>query len=888
MELAVNTSMKTSAYARHSLCRHRLLAILLLASSMLQSCSTDEGQVPVPTSFSSGGGSEPFPETNTPLALNGDAARIPAASSSVPLDDHLDVDAAYLGAFDQNDDWAAGWSQLGDGAAPASLSPTQTLPAVISADMTLTAGGVYRLADGGSRVEGGVLRVEAGAVLVAASAAALQIASTAAIEVVGSREAPVVMTNLNDSGGGEWGGLQIEDGARASQLAYLQLRHAASGLRWQASREDSRAEYVEIRDCTSAGLQLAGGRAALRRLILVGNANGVQQTGDWSGLLQNVWIEQAGGVAVAAADRARGQLANATLLGNGSGTALAYTGSGAGRALNLLVKGFSQAMQVTDVAAFDAALRRGQAAIFQSVIDPVGNTLYSSTVYPDWFTLARDNRREALNFSGRLPDGVEFSGLRFRPDGAGRIDTAVNFIGAFDPAVYDPAVGPTLDSDWTYGWTVGLYDDDGDGSPDADHWQDDLLVADSQCPAGTTSFDATTCVLPARITEDLHLTADKVYAINPDNTIVGRGEDQDSSNDIAVDLIIDPGIKVIAGDGLRLVISRGARMLAEGRRSRPITFTSSRDVPGVDETDGQWGGIMVLGYGPSTQCSTGDCQVLAEGSDGDVIHYFGGSNPDDDSGVYRYLVIKHSGKKLSQEGNEINAITFQGVGSRTIVDYVESYKCIDDGMQFEASSLIPKHVVLVGNNDDAVDWEHGFTGGMQFVQILHNGAKDIPRAFETDTSTADPRAQPTSNPVIANVSAVRTPTSDTQQAIWFRFGTAGLISNSLFDQYGSSCFVVEHEPTQDLLFADADGDGLNDGNPAVYLDIRNTFAECSRYTAEARTKTGVSQETVTQWYFAADKHNQKLPSELDATAHPTLFSPQLLDSVFHLNLPGRE
>ncbi|MDQ7050197.1 MAG: hypothetical protein Q9M92_11945 [Enterobacterales bacterium] len=54
---------------------------------------------------------------------------------------------------------------------------------------------------------------------------------------------------------------------------------------------------------------------------------------------------------------------------------------------------------------------------------------------------------------------------------------------------------------------------------------------------------------------------------------------------------------------------------------------------------------------------------------------------DDDSGTLKYVVVKYAGKALGS-GDELNGISFAGVGNATTVDYIQVHENLDDGVEF--------------------------------------------------------------------------------------------------------------------------------------------------------------------------------------------------------------
>jgi hypothetical protein len=74
----------------------------------------------------------------------------------------------------------------------------------------------------------------------------------------------------------------------------------------------------------------------------------------------------------------------------------------------------------------------------------------------------------------------------------------------------------------------------------------------------------------------------------------------------AVTLTVNAGVVVFGKTGTSwLAVNRGNRIQAVGTASSPIVFTSRDNVLGLvtDDSQGQWGGIVLLGRAPITDCT---------------------------------------------------------------------------------------------------------------------------------------------------------------------------------------------------------------------------------------------------------------------------------------------
>ncbi len=264
-------------------------------------------------------------------------------------------------------------------------------------------------------------------------------------------------------------------------------------------------------------------------------------------------------------------------------------------------------------------------------------------------------------------------------------------------------------------------------------------------------------VLTGMITSDRLLTSDKYYLLS------GAVFVQDGAT-----LTIEPGTQIF-GEGATngtLIVAQGGKVIANGRADRPIVFTS--DALDNEKDRGQWGGLIINGRAP---VNTG---AVAQG-EGDTGTY-GGSDPTDNSGVLRYVRVEFAGIEFSPD-NELNGIAFQGVGSGTVVDYVQVHFNQDDGIEFFGGTVNAKHLYCTGIRDDSFDWTDGWTGKGQFWVAQQRG-DDADNGFESDNEGDNNEAMPRSNPTIYNVTLVGDPNGpESDTGLLLREGTAATLRN---------------------------------------------------------------------------------------------------------------
>ncbi|WP_437893261.1 hypothetical protein [Sorangium sp. So ce124] len=253
---------------------------------------------------------------------------------------------------------------------------------------------------------------------------------------------------------------------------------------------------------------------------------------------------------------------------------------------------------------------------------------------------------------------------------------------------------------------------------------------------GDVSADCSSPVeVSEAITASTKWTADKCYLMKG-IIFVERG----------ATLTIEPGTKIM-GEKVSLatlVVKPGAKINAKGTASKPIVFTSQGEAG--DRAAGDWGGVILLGEAP-VNVEGGKANV--EGITGEGTEY-GGDKPADNSGVLEYVRIEYSGILLSQD-NEVNGLTFAGVGSGTTVDHVMVHHTLDDCFEFFGGTVNAKHLICAQNGDDGFDWDLGYTGKLQFLALQQDpSVADETNGFEGDNDADSSANTPLSEPTIYN------------------------------------------------------------------------------------------------------------------------------------------
>jgi len=233
--------------------------------------------------------------------------------------------------------------------------------------------------------------------------------------------------------------------------------------------------------------------------------------------------------------------------------------------------------------------------------------------------------------------------------------------------------------------------------------------------------------LPTIIDTDMTLTNDTIWTIAGRTTVTN-----------GVTLTIEPGtiLKGALGSGSNacaLVISRGGKINAQGTAEQPIIFTSIVDNIEVGQLSGTnlseydtglWGGVLVLGNGHIC-AGAGDVISQIEGIPvSDNNGGYGGSIPDDNSGIMTYVSIRHGGANIGA-GNEINGLSLGGVGSGTIINNIEVIANQDDGIEWFGGSVNVSNIVVGYCGDDGLDIDQSYDGDITNFYTVGIGDEDL-------------------------------------------------------------------------------------------------------------------------------------------------------------------
>jgi hypothetical protein len=394
------------------------------------------------------------------------------------------------------------------------------------------------------------------------------------------------------------------------------------------------------------------------------------------------------------------------------------------------------------------------------------------------------------------------------------------------------------------------------------------------------------CELPARITVSTTLEkfAGLLYSING-RVDVGLDRGAAPTADAAIVLTVRPGVVLYGVTGTSwLVVNRGNRIQAVGTVTSPIVFTSRDNVLGLanDDSQGQWGGVVLLGRAPITDCTvapaatpgTVACERQTEGSVDPA--FFGGATANDNSGTIDFVQIRYSGYVLS--GNsELQSLTLGGVGSGTTIRHFHSHNSSDDGFEIFGGRPTLRHVVVTGADDDNVDVDTGYQGTIQYVIAVQKTSGNADSMIELDSANALEDNTPRTYLKLANFTFVhRNPATANNAAMLFRGKSDATLVNGVITS-PMACLRLNGT---NILTADAANQKVG---PPVFQSVVMQCGGASPFVGSG----GVTVQQVTDVFNAGSNNSSAFTHTLTGTfingANETAVvaaNPQTYDAAF--------
>jgi len=258
---------------------------------------------------------------------------------------------------------------------------------------------------------------------------------------------------------------------------------------------------------------------------------------------------------------------------------------------------------------------------------------------------------------------------------------------------------------------------------------------------GTISHD-TTVVRTTYLKGIVYVAPGATLRINAGVTIKG------SPGGVAPDTIN------LANNKGTLVVQKGAKIIANGTPTAPIVWTST--AAAGSRHFGDWGGVVLLGNATihtATGATTNSFEALPVS---DPRNGYGGTNDADNSGSMTYNRIEFGGGVIAKPNQEVNGLTFCGVGNGTVINHIEVSNSGDDGFEWFGGAVNCDHLLDFSPKDDEYDFDEGYHGNLQFIIAYRLNINDNSgsHGIESDNDASATGTNPHTLPFIANATFI--------------------------------------------------------------------------------------------------------------------------------------
>jgi hypothetical protein len=369
--------------------------------------------------------------------------------------------------------------------------------------------------------------------------------------------------------------------------------------------------------------------------------------------------------------------------------------------------------------------------------------------------------------------------------------------------------------------------------------------------------DGTTITLEGKITSDTVLRAKNIYILKGMVYIKNNAKITIEAGTVIKGSYLDP----IGG----LVITRGAKIIAEGTADKPIVFTSNSPAP----RSGDWAGIVLLGKATANSAfngtaGTGEIEGGVNNADGDGL--YGGTDDNDNSGILKYVRIEYAGFAFLPD-KEINSLTMGGVGKGTVIDHIQVYYAKDDAYEWFGGTVDCKYLIAYKTQDDDFDTDNGYRGKVQFGLIIRDSLiADLSNSesFESDNDANGSSLTPQTGAVFSNITSIGPLATLQNNGSSLYLAGAQIRRNSAISIFNS---VFLGWPTG-ILIDGSKGKYTETNIADSTLRIRNSvIAGCKtavKYAPNTTTPSGYTTADVNTWFTNPFFGNTILTNVADA------------------------
>jgi len=302
----------------------------------------------------------------------------------------------------------------------------------------------------------------------------------------------------------------------------------------------------------------------------------------------------------------------------------------------------------------------------------------------------------------------------------------------------------------------------------------------------TTTYNTANQILTGNIDTNTKLTKGNTYRLIGTVYVTNKAV-----------LTIEPGT-VIRGDKEScgtLVITKGAKIIAEGTANDPIVFTSNNNIS--VRRPGDWGGIIILGDAPTNKIGgTGYLDFNLDSA----LSFYGGEDSNSNSGILKYVRIEYSGHKINAL-KELNGLSLAGVGKGTKFDFIQISFSNDDSFECYGGEVNFNNLISFRATDDDYDFTQGaqcIISNSIAIRNPYSSDRSGSRCFEIDSydkiETTDINKKLTK--ITANNMTLVNMEDNNQglvrEAIYVKEKSYFNINNSIIDGF-STCVLLENK-----------------------------------------------------------------------------------------------
>lgn len=263
-----------------------------------------------------------------------------------------------------------------------------------------------------------------------------------------------------------------------------------------------------------------------------------------------------------------------------------------------------------------------------------------------------------------------------------------------------------------------------------------------------------------------------------------------------------------------------------------------------------WGGLVLLGRAPVNLGKTDNPAAGVgniEGLPASIDSEYGGTDPNDSSGILEYVSIRYGGDVIGS-ANEINGLTLGGVGRGTVINHVEVYQTWDDGFEWFGGTVDCDHLLSIFIGDDSFDGDQGYTGIVQFAVAVQPtedlGSKGGDKGFEFDGEDGDLNTDLDGNPApyqayqFANFSILG---NGSAGAMDLKADYSGIISNGMMANIGGGVGIYNDQSSLDIVIQAVSYD--KDSSAGTITDATGTTTTTGIVAATTDIFVGEDQAT---------------------------------------------